>query len=514
MAKAYTFVDIPQPTSPSATAVAGGSLAANTTYYYRIIKTHNNTSSWQGKSIPSDSFSVTTDTTNKTARITFTCPNTSQSYKIFRSTTPDGFLNVYTGALNFYPTDATYNSGGTVTFDDNGTATIAVNQFCENKDAAHGRLFISGSTSSDQFTINDLYNEDVANGWGVILKLDENTFKVNTHLVSGAQQYWTDFEKTIILADGVTAPGRWTLGRVTTGTNRTFGGCNIIIKSTWLSDCSFTFLTAYRSSFIYKHTILPSGEDIQAGIGLAGGGYSSGIMQDCTVDRFRNFTLNNASCIARNCIFSRFDNLLSASVAVFDGVKCLTGSRVWQISGSSTNITGRGVYTESSAAVLVINAGGSSLTLIDSISDGGILVNSASTGFKLFDKFSYNLNVTDNNGTPINGASFKVYDKNNTLVADTSTDISGSISEQFITRRDKTVDGMNQGSFTNYSPFTVVISKTGYETYTEIVSYTASNPVVKTVSLKPVKKIRQTEDGKTLFALKAERGSSAKLLEI
>lgn len=247
MAKTYTFVDIPQPTNCTATAVSGGSLSPNTTYYYRIIKTAGVGANWSGKSLPSDLFSVTTTTTNRTARISFTTTTTGGHYKVFRSL-QSTFTNTYTMPLTLYPTDAGSQVAGVVTFDDNGTASIAGNQFCEDRDLAHGMLTISGSSSTDQFSIVDLYNADVANGWGVIQKLEEGTYKVNTYLISSSSEYWTDYEKTIIFADGVSNPGRWTLGRITAGTERTFGGCNLIWKSTWLSSANFTALTAIYST--------------------------------------------------------------------------------------------------------------------------------------------------------------------------------------------------------------------------------------------------------------------------
>jgi len=485
MAKTLTFTDVPQPTSPSASAVAGGSLAASTTYYYRVIKVYNAAAgnAWWGKSLPSDEFSVTTDATNKTARITFTCTDTSGSYRIFRSTTSEGYNGVYMSCIAFYPTDALYNTAGTVTFDDTGYA-LGGNNYYESDDLAHGRLVLSGSSSGDQFSIKDLYDADVAGGWGVIHRLDANTFKVNCFLVGDSGQYWTDYEKTIILADGMLNPGRWTLGKIS-GDNNTSAGCNIIIRSTWLGNQTWTSLTAYRTNFIYLYPKNSSGNDITTGLGLTGGGFDLGLLHDCTVDRFRNF-LPRAGTTVFNTIFSRFDNLFSNSAATFDTVKLLSGSRVWQISGGTTHITGRGVYTESTNIVLIVNAAGSSLTIIDSISDGDILVSGTAdqTGFMLYDQISYNLNVTDDNEDPLENVSVKIYNKNDTLVVDELTDVDGNIDEQFITRRDRTVDNTTVQPFVEYSPFTVIVSKPGYETYQEIISYDISEPVVKTLELK------------------------------
>lgn len=66
----------------------------------------------------------------------------------------------------------------------------------------------------------------------------------------------------------------------------------------------------------------------------------------------------------------------------------------------------------------------------------------------------------------------------------------------------------------NQYPFNVVISKTGYETYTEKVSYLASVAVVKTVSLKPVKRIRFTVEAEFFIANQPELGSDSVLVKL
>lgn len=516
MAKTYTFTDIPKISNPSATAVAGGSLLANTTYYYRIYKCFktNNGGSAYGKSIISDEFSVTTTTTNKTARIVFTSPNTSGGYIIYRFTT-SGVMNILTNCLTVNVNDSTHNSGGTVTFDDTGYAAKTGNVYLEDRDNAHGRLSISGSTTSDRFSIVDLYNADVAGGWGVIQKLDENTYKVNTYLLSTGTDYWNDIEKTIIFADGLNGYGNWYFGRVS-GTNRTYAGCNIIIKSTWLTSLNFTYLEAYRTSFQY---VFPknNGVDITGGPGLCHISFN-GKVQDCTCDRSRAFVPTNTS-IVKNCIVSRFDVAFNASQATFDDVKCLQGSRVWQFGGSTTNVVARGVYTEGTAAILVINGKtGSSLTIIDSIVSGSPMFGSYidNDGFEYFDKFSYNLQVLEEDEvTPIAGATITMYD-NAGQIFQVTTDSNGEIAEQYITRVYGTVDTPALPpvyTYTNKYPYKLVIEKEGYETYIENFTQLLSEPIVKTVALKTAKPIRISTEGPVL-ALAPETGSSSLLKKL
>lgn len=516
MAKAYSFVDIPKISSPTATPIAGGNLAAGVTYYYRVYKCYqpNNGGYAYGKSIISDEFSATTDATNKTIRIQFSSPNISGGYIIYRFTTP-GVMNVYTNCLTVNVNDSTHNSGGTVTFDDTGYAANTGNVYLEDRDNAHGRLTISGSTSSDKFSIVDLYNADVANGWGVIQKLDENTYKVNTYLLSGSTEYWDDIEKTIVFADGLTGGGTWYFGRVS-GTNRTYAGCNIIIKSTWLVSVAFTTLIAYRTSFQY---VYPKNgyNDIHTGLGLCHISFSgNSIVQDVTCDRSRSFAPSNTS-IVKNVIVSRFDVAFGASAATFDDVKCLSGSRVWQFGGNTTKVTARGVYTEGTYAILVINGKtGSSLTLIDSQIQAGTEMFGSyidNDGFQYFDKFSYNLKVLEQDEiTPIANATITMYD-NSGQAFQVLTDSNGDIAEQYILKTYGTVDTPVLPSvytFTNKYPYKLVIEKDGYETYIENFTQTVSNPIVKIVALKKAQPIRLLTDGAVL-ALTPETGSSSLL---
>lgn len=517
MAKGYTFLDIAKPTSPSAVAVAGGSLLANTTYYYRVMKVSPSASGgyYYGKSQMSDQFSVATTSVNKTARITFSCPiNAGYQYRVWRSTSPTAIGSTYLGCLTLYPTDNLNNSGGTVSFDDNGSATVVGNTFAEINDQAHGILTLSGSTVSDKFSIIDLYNADVANGWGVIQKLDVNTYKVNCALKGHTGLYWEDKLKTIIFADWVDfnyTNSVFTFGAIS-GSNYTSQGCEIIITSSWLTQITFPTLYAYRTIFKY---IYPVGID-DGNLGLTSAGFNAGVVQDCQVDRFRNFyPYGGANCLMKNFTMSRFDNAFGNYSATFNNVRMLGGSRIWQISGGNKNIVARGVYSESTYAVLVIGSNStSSLSTINSQISLAILVNSASTGFRWYDKFSYALKVLSEAGVGISGVSLKIYDKDNALIVDATSDANGDFAEQIITRRFFEVNNMTVLPENNRNPFTIVVSKDGLETYQEVISYSSSLEVIKTLTLKPSFKYRTTAEGKKLFVNQPELGSKAELLEI
>lgn len=509
MAKTITYTDITTPSGETATAIAGGTLDADTTYYYTfigIMYAGGVSYTWLGKSKASQEVSATTTSTNKSIEIVFDMPEGEVGgYRIWRSTTSGGYLPTTTvqRCMAYYPADSAVNVGGTVTLLDDGSYSYAGggNTFLEIDNDPHGIMTISGSAEDDKFSIVDLYDESEAQGWGIVEKLDVNSYKVNCYLIISGLNYWYDVYKTIIFADGLTGGGGNNAEFGTISGNLTKWGCKIIMSSAWLITSAWGTLNAYRTSFNY---VYPVG---YTGLGLCAGIFSSGILQDCTCDKFRSFQpTGNLDCTFKNFIFSRFDTGFASYAANFDNVRLLSGSRCFQFGGSTINVVARGVYIEGAWVILVINGQtGSSLTLIDSdISNAtGIMFGNyaGNDGFEFFDKFSYNLTVYDNDSTTvIEGAVVTLYD-NTEEIFSVPTDSQGQISEQFVTREYGTVhqDGGTVYTYTDKSPFKITISKAGYQTYEENFPVLTSVAIVKTVALSPPT-VTKFFDGTVLYA--------------
>ena len=484
MAKTYTFTDLPQPTNCTATATTGGSLAANT-YYYRVIGVYSTLAHYaykEGQSKVSAEFSVTTDATNNAVEISFDSPlGDNNAYKIWRQTvSSDGLITI--GCIAFYPKDVDYNTAGVVTFTDTGYASTT-NNYLDIASNTHGRLEISGSTYYDKFGIIDLYNADVANGWGVIDKIDYNTYRVNTKLVVNGENWWADYKKTIVFQGGLISNSDFNCQFGILNGEQTYNGCNIIFSQTTLETFKFGELNAYSTSFEYTFQF----DYTAQGLGYIA--FYSGTLQDCNLHRFRGVSpLGGSNCIFKNTIISRFDNLFYGNTPTVNGLNCYRGSRVWQLSGSKS-VVARGLLIDGSNGVLCINAYGS-LTIIDSIINGSPMFGnySGNNGFMYYDKFSYNLTVyEEKDTTPIEGVLIKVYDNSDTEVFSETTDSDGKIDEQLITRVEGTVDstsGTSVYTYTDKSPYKVIMEKEGYETYNGTFERNLSLPVLKTTSLK------------------------------
>lgn len=90
----------------------------------------------------------------------------------------------------------------------------------------------------------------------------------------------------------------------------------------------------------------------------------------------------------------------------------------------------------------------------------------------VYRQYSLNLRVSDSQDNPISGASVKVYDRFGTLVADTATGSDGRIAEQVLTHEKRERDPNSNPTgyttvsiLTTYSPYRLVITKAGYQTY-------------------------------------------------
>lgn len=82
---------------------------------------------------------------------------------------------------------------------------------------------------------------------------------------------------------------------------------------------------------------------------------------------------------------------------------------------------------------------------------------------KLYRQYSFNLKVVDKASNPIRNASVKIWDKNNNLVVNETTDVNGQISEQILTYG--YYDKEHENTPIMQTPHTIKIAKAGYQTY-------------------------------------------------
>jgi hypothetical protein len=179
MALSYSLFAATKPTTVSATAKSGGSLPIGVTYYYRFLGVRRYSSSVAPAiSEPSVEVSATTDSTNRTIELNWTYDSPNDHVIIQRSTT-SGSYPPLSGGL-FSPRNLTlwntrpYALGTITTIDDTGgTSTGDPGWEATNFDTsrAYPLIEVTGAGSSDVVTLYDIWQEDVANSWGVIERL-------------------------------------------------------------------------------------------------------------------------------------------------------------------------------------------------------------------------------------------------------------------------------------------------------------------------------------------------------
>jgi hypothetical protein len=170
MSKSYALSTLAAPTSLSATLVEGGTLTVGTSYYYAVMACQDLSGSVT-HSPPSNVVSVTTTDTHRSVSLSWTAipgytpTNTRRNaYHVLRNTT-----GTFTDATAFLIGKTT----GTVpediylttTFTDNGGYTILAHTYFPQ---GLPTILISGGSSSDKITMYDIYEADVAGGWGVL----------------------------------------------------------------------------------------------------------------------------------------------------------------------------------------------------------------------------------------------------------------------------------------------------------------------------------------------------------
>ena len=102
----------------------------------------------------------------------------------------------------------------------------------------------------------------------------------------------------------------------------------------------------------------------------------------------------------------------------------------------------------------------------------------------VYKKYTFDLTVLDKNGNPINGVNVAIRDTDGTSVVSTTTDASGEISQQTITAYQKWwVESESWAEYEkDFSPFILTISGTGYETYKQ--SFTLDAETDWTIALR------------------------------
>jgi len=477
MSKLITFTDLLPPTNVTSSVTSGGTLATGSTYFYVIqacfdAGTFALTTNGRSQSSNQVSSSITISG-SQSVQLSWTASSGAGGYRIYRATSSGSYVQMLDTAVR----TSVNCVGGICTFTDTGIGNPG-NSFYQN--TVHGKLDLSGSTSVNPFSITDLYNSSSANGWGVVDRLDEYTYIVNSFINGHTNMFWNDTDKVIIFGDYLnpTTTGNFTFG--TKGGVTTAQGCRLRFKTPDLYTTQFGALFAYKTTFDYVFPL--STYPYNSFIAPQNMIFNSGSVEYCLVNKMRGFTPNSKTlCFISDTTISQGDNISGAGLATYTRVTSMNNSRMFQTT-NNTQITASNVSFINSPGTLLIGTN-FAVKYINSVSaSSNDTIQNASSQGTTEDVFTYDLKVLSKTGTAISGASAQLIDKNGSTIFNTATNVSGSIPRQEVRLLFRNISN-NTGPTQNLSPFTLIVNSTGYNEYRENTVYSSSIALEKTVAL-------------------------------
>jgi hypothetical protein len=481
MPKSIIFTDLLPPTALTSSVISGGTLATGSTYYYVIQACFDAGSSaltTNGRSQSSNEVSSAITTSGSQAiSLSWTASSGAGGYRVYRATSSAGYADM----LNVAVRTSVNCVGGICTITDTGLGTPGNTQY---QNIVHGKLDLLGSTSSDPFSIVDLYNSSSANGWGVVERLDEDTYTVNTLVNGHTNIYWNDKDKVIIFRDYLNAGsgGNYTFGEKNLVNGVTQRGCRIIFKTPDLYSTSFSALFAYKTTFDYvRFNPLIA----YANISPQNITFSSGSVEYCLINKLRSFSPNSKTlCSMSDTTITQADVALGTGLASFSNITGMGNSRVFQTT-NNTQITGSNVKFISNFASTLLIGNNFSVKYINSISASLLDVIQPTTPRPIGitqDVFTYDLRVSSTNNTPISGASVQLINVSGSTLINTNTDSLGRIPQQEVLLYQRIISG-GLGPTQNLSPYTLIVNKSGFNEYREVTTYSSSIALEKTIAL-------------------------------
>ena len=477
MPKSITFTDLLAPTALTSSAISGGTLATGSTYFYVIQACFDAGSSalvTNGRSQSSNQVSSSVTTSgSQSIQLSWTASAGAGGYRVYRATSSGSYIQMLDTAVR----TSVNCVGGICTINDTGIGNPGNSQY---QNTVRGKLVLSGSTSSDPFSIVDLFNSSSAAGWGVVNRLDEDTYTVNTFTQGHTNIFWNDIDKVIIFRDFLDAGsnGNYTFGQKTGLITQR--GCRLIFKTPDLYTTTFSALFAYKTTFDYvRFNSLIAYTDITPQFIH----YNSGSVEFCLINKIRGFQpQSKTSCSMSDTTITQADIALGTGLASFSNIVGINNSRVFQ-TGNNTQITGSNIRSIANTYTTLLIGTNFSVKYINSVSASlaDAPLNASATGTTQ-DVFTYNLKVLTTAGIPISGATAQLINTSGSTIFTTTTNSSGSIPQQEVQLYLRNISG-GLGPTQNLSPYTLIVNKDTFNEYREITTYSSSIALEKTIAL-------------------------------
>jgi len=362
-------------------------------------------------------------------------------------------------------------------------------------DVINKRIVVSGETAC---TFNSIYNESLRQGWDVVQNLDDTyVFSAKLYLTNGSI---LNDQGKIVIFDGGALPNN----EVNEIWISVASGCTIILGTanntsyTGSNGCVIYFKNSpsvgYRSNwenygevYLYGCTI-KSGINNTNGILLWRGG--KWVFWGCYFDGSTFVSLEemtNSGNEFKNCIFYKITSwgstttFLDSTIVVSDF-----------IDPGANNLVYRNCKIYNTGLIWFRSNSNPKTYIFDSTATNwDYYIINASANNEIYRGYTIGVTVLDSYGQPIPNATVQLYDKNNTLLFNLYTNISGIISPQDVIENSWIAQGLPSNNYVetiNYNPFTLVITAAGYEPYMSKFNLTEKYRGIVTLVAVPVDK--------------------------
>lgn len=370
--------------------------------------------------------------------------------------------------------------------------------------AGTNTITVIGYTESTPCTFLDIYNADIAGSWGIVTKQCTSQFCINANLIigNGSITWFIDLEKQIkVKTIFIETNGNFRLGELITN-NRTKKGC-------FLNLYSYTSMLGNITSF-----------------------GSQGILKiyDCKIETVNAIRIFNGSAQFIECLIYApisgslvlYNNTVIKRVGFYGaaayGFYPLTSSLLIEDVFIHDNFRGISPYAAYNSTLKNTILIGNTWDISPRGNFSGILnlINTTFNTLKtddgwttgiIYKKYEFDLKVIDKDNNPIGGSSVKIWDKDNNLVVNTTTNTNGIISTQTITRG--YYNQTNGNTLQESSPHLIKIEKTGYISYET--NFTLEK-VTWNIKLKKQKQLQIDTNGNCYNILQPTKGIDSIIL--
>ena len=341
--------------------------------------------------------------------------------------------------------------------------------------AGTNTITVTGYTEGTPCTFLDIYNADVSGAWGKVTRQCTNQYCIQAKLQIGdgsTATWFADENQQIVIPTGVVTGSGWgVLWVKKANANFRLGKCTNATKQLTESGCQIwvTRDTAGAMSILDGENSSGNVEVYSSQI-YFGQAAQKGRFYRCVNGKFWGNNFDNKVQIAsatgldvyNNDHFNEYSGLYAVG-GVFDLLRFYKTTYITNLDPTlSADVTIKNVVAKENTYVARGYSTAYNLTMINFDVETWAFTYSSYTG-KFYRQYEFDLKVIDKDNVAINGATVKIWDKDSNLVVDTTTNASGVIATQTITRG--YYNQANSNTLQEASPHLIKIEKAGYTTY-------------------------------------------------